>query len=165
MRVCLERGAGGGVVEAIRLTDFEYIGHQPHLWTSLSDGQVTEEDADMVPIRVAPRFVLEAGDARTLYLILEPSEAPKAPRKYAEHLRGLRGIRFVIEWSFYRSRALPLPRSLRRRRRRPVTRRLPVEFDLTSFREGTIRQWRAGDHHHRRLANIAEGKPPDEGIG
>jgi len=154
-------GAQGGLLEHVTIGRVEYLGNPPRLWKGIS-GTILSDDPRGETGTETP-IALKAGDARTKYLLgfLEAADdegeyaRQDSPlRAYAERLRGFRGLRVEVIWTYRRAaggwRSL-LPEQKQRRwmdgrvltseprkggrRREIVTARTMVEIDPKAAHE------------------------------
>jgi hypothetical protein len=147
-------GAHGGVLEDVRFARFEYRGEKPRLWagfhstTLMTDEHWSPHTTHVHEVPVA----LEAGETETRWLVgtwtysddeTEHDRGQAPALDYAERLRGLRGIKVDIEWTYRRVaggwRSL-IPGSTGRRRE-IVTESTPVELDSASWVSACRATW------------------------
>jgi hypothetical protein len=175
LRVCIlisNTGAHGGLLEDVRYGGFEYLGDEPKLWEGLEPTIFTSSpDWSGYSGGVARELhlALEAGDVKTRYLMApwrasaDEGKYPQAQapvRAYAERLRGLRGVRVDIEWTY--RRVTGGWRSLRPghsgRQRETKTDRTTVDIPPDDWIETCRTLWRENPSG---AIDVLDGRDPD----
>jgi hypothetical protein len=153
-------GARGGLLEEIRVADFEWLGDGDPYWVRFSRSHLTQAHR-----AVETPTALEAGDVETAVLFAELQPAGGSVEDQAAQLSGMTSIAVTIHWTFVRTRGLPVrwrlvPERFKRVREH-VQRSARVEVDATEYRTQTIEYWRSAGFSH--LIELAQQRGQQSG--
>jgi hypothetical protein len=144
-----DTGARGGLLESIEVEAADTQPEDARYWTNVHhvDGPLPRRDPSAASLGA---IALEAGDVKTVWLLIHLQFAGPNPEEQARRMRNLETLRVTVIWNVVRTHPL------RRGSRQTVKGSLDLTIDARYYRDHAIRHWRSVAQYAH-LAEIAVG--------